>query len=64
MIVVHKNLMILINKKNHAPWVSFEHVNYFNSTSLWNFFKDRYAKISIMTDYPIDQFLLNDNTNY
>lgn len=51
-------------KKNHAPWVSFEHVNYFNSTSLWNFFKDRYIKISIMTDYPIDQFLLNDNTNY
>jgi ubiquinone/menaquinone biosynthesis C-methylase UbiE len=51
-------------KKKDAPWVSFEHINYFNKHSLSNIFKEKYSKISIMADYPIDQFLLNDNTNY
>lgn len=61
-----QNYYLRINriKRNNAPWVTFEHINYFNSHSLSDIFKKKYSKISMMTDYPIDQFLLNDNTNY
>ena len=51
-------------KNDKAPWVSFEHNHYFNRKSLEQLFKTKYQKISIMSDFPIDLFLLNKNTNY
>lgn len=47
-----------------APWVSHEHIHYFNKQSLQNIFKKNFQPISILGDFPIDIFLINKKTNY
>ena len=47
-------------------WVSPpEHLSYFNRDGLVNLFKSVGLKVvSLQADYPIEQFLLNENSNY
>lgn len=51
-------------KNEKAPWVSHEHIHYFNKQSLENLFKKNFKPISILGDFPIDIFLINNKTNY
>jgi len=45
-----------------ANFISLEHANYFNSESLKKLFKS-YKCLTMITNYPIDAFLLNNKTN-
>lgn len=51
-------------RDDRAPWVSYEHNHYFNKDSLNRIMIKKFKKISMMGDFPIDLFLLNNETNY
>lgn len=51
-------------KDNDAPWVSYDHNHYFNQNSFKKILSKKFEKILIMTDFPIDLFLLNEKTDY
>jgi len=50
----------------NETWVSApEHLSYFNSESLVNLLKaEGFEIVSLQADFPIEQFLLNENSNY
>jgi 2-polyprenyl-3-methyl-5-hydroxy-6-metoxy-1,4-benzoquinol methylase len=58
--------LLLEKEKTHDSWFAPpEHLHYFNIKSLEKLFKDlRYRVVMMLTDFPIEIFLLNDHSNY
>jgi len=63
---IMQNIALKKNKINNKFWIVYpDHLSYFNIEGLRKMLEaNNYKTLSTMTDFPIDVFLLNDNSNY